>query len=64
MGTGKLMWVTVVTRFLLKDNVLKLQFVQKKFKNWAIFIGNLWKISDLDSSRSYSQLFEIIWNNQ
>ena len=46
METGKLIWVIVVTRFLLKDNVLKRQFVQKQSKNWAIFIGKLLKISE------------------
>ena len=61
--TGKLMRVTVVTRFLLKDNVSKQQFVQKS-KNLAIFIGNSQKSPSLDISPSYSQLFEIIWNNQ
>ena len=29
MKTGKLIWVTVVTRFLLKDNVPKQHIVQK-----------------------------------
>ena len=48
METGKLIWVTVITRFLLKENVPKQQF--------EIYS----KSPSVDSSPSYSQVFEII----